>query len=275
MPFISVIVPTFNRVAALARCLDALRAQTLPRAQYELIVVDDGSMDGTSDWLGQQGDVCVVRTAHRGAAAARNAGARAALGDALAFTDDDCVAPSDWLCCMSDALNGYDVVGGRIVNAARDNVFAATAQVILDALMDELNANLRNGGMLTSNNIAYRRAAFETAGGFDERYTVGGEERDLNYRLWRSGARLCFAPHVVVQHHASPTMRQFLAQQFAYGRGAYRFYHQTPPPARLPLAFYRRLSARAHGPAQLACLFLSQCAVVCGYLSLAMRWTRD
>ncbi len=296
---ISIVVPTYDRLVLLMHCVAALCAQTLPREQFEIVVVHDGSTDGTAPWLSQQSDVRTARVSHRGAAAARNAGARVAGGDVLAFTDDDCIVPRDWLCALLDALDGpvvpvlskaegsavegYDVVGGRIVNAKPTNILAETAQAIVDTLVEELNGSMRNGGMLTSNNIAYRRAIFQQAGGFDERHTVGGEERDLNYRLWRRGARLCYAPRIVVQHFTSPTLRQFLTQQFIYGQGAYRFYRQSPPPAHLSPSFYWRLIAyaRRHAtPARsavyLLCLSLSQCAVLCGYLSLALtRRARD
>lgn len=280
---VSIIVPTFNRAASLARCIAALRAQRFPRAQYELIVADDGSTDGTASWLSQQTDLRVIRLAHAGPAAARNAGARLAQSAVLAFTDDDCIVPSSWLCDLLAALDGQDVVGGRIVNAEPANLYAETAQAIVDALVDELNGELQNGGMLTSNNIAYRRAVFEAVGGFDERFTIGGEERDLNYRLWRRGARLRFAPQIVVQHIVNLSLRRFLKQQFNYGRGAYLFYHQAPAPERLASSFYKRLLTQARQQpttarraAYLTCLFLAQCAVLCGYTSMGLiRARRD
>ncbi len=274
---VSVIVPTFNRVVALSQCLETLRAQSLPRQDYELIVVDDGSTDGTADWLSQQHDLRVLRTAHRGAASARNAGARRAQGDMLAFTDDDCLVPPTWLCRLCTALAEADVVGGRIVNGSPANLFAATSQAIVDALTVELNHDMRNGGMLTSNNVAYRRAIFEAAGGYDERFVVGGEDRELHDRLWRRSARLRYLPEIVVQHNASPSLRQFLLQHYTYGRGAWIYYHQVPAPPHLPPAFYGQLAARigqgqsaGRRTAMRAALAASQCAVLCGYLSTAL-----
>jgi GT2 family glycosyltransferase len=275
---ISAIVPTHNRVAALQQCLAALRRQTMPRDQYEIIIIDDSSADGTAAWLAAQSDLVTLRTAHRGAAAARNVGARQARGALLAFTDDDCVAPPDWLSALQRELLTCDVVGGRVVNAVRDNGCAETAQAIIQMLSDELNVTLRDGGMLTSNNVAYRREAFMAAGGFDERFTIGGEDRELHYRLWRRGASLRYAPHIVVAHHAHLTIRQFWRQQFNYGRGAYHFYRTTPRPAHLPLLFYVRLVARmgqgqpiARRAQMLSCLVWSQAAVLCGYWARALE----
>ena len=275
---ISVIVPTFNRLELLVRCVGALQAQTVPPADYELIVVDDGSLDGTRSWLQQQAGVRAVFVPHQGPAAARNAGVRCARGDSLAFTDDDCTAAADWLESLVRTLQDHDAAGGRVINALPANLLADTAQSIVDMLGEELNGDMRNGGMLTANNIAYRRNTFEAVGGFDERYTVGGEERDLNYRLWQQKARLVFSPQAIVHHHADLSLRCFLRQQFTYGRGACRFYRLSPPPARLPRPFYGRLF-RAIGrdrpaiqrAAMLAALAASQFAVFCGYFSPPQR----
>jgi glycosyltransferase involved in cell wall biosynthesis len=270
---ISVIVPTFNRLKLLVRCVGALQAQTLPPADYELIVVDDGSRDGTRSWLEQQAGLRAVFVPRQGPAAARNAGVRCARGQSVAFTDDDCTATADWLESLAYTLQDHDVAGGRVINAVPANLLAETAQSIVDLLGEELNGDMRNGGMLTANNLAYRRNTFEAAGGFDERYTVGGEERDLNYRLWRQKARLAFSAQAIVRHHADPSLRRFLTQQFTYGHGARRFYRLSPPPARLPRAFYGRLfrSIGRDRPAtvraaMLAAMAASQCAVVFGYI---------
>jgi len=271
---VSVVIPTFNRLSALERCIAALRAQTASGDACELIVVDDGSRDGTWAWLQQQPDVRLLRVPHCGPAAARNAGVRYALGQVVAFTDDDCTAQPDWIECLMHSMESCDVAGGRVRNAVPANLLAVTAQAIVDGLSEELNGEMRNGGMLTANNLAYRKSIFEAAGGFDERYTVGGEERDLNYRLWLGRARLVFNPQAIVNHHSDPSPACFLRQQFMYGRGALRFYHLSPPPARLSRHFYRRLFrsiGRDHPPLQralmLAALATSQAAVFCGYVA--------
>jgi len=91
-PRFSVIIPAYNSVATLARAIDSVLAQSRPA--YEIIVVDDGSTDGTAAVAETFGDaVKLVRQANAGVAAARNAGARAASGDWLAFLDAD-----DWYC---------------------------------------------------------------------------------------------------------------------------------------------------------------------------------
>jgi glycosyltransferase involved in cell wall biosynthesis len=100
---ISAVVPTFNRIATLRQTLTALAAQDYP--DYEIIVVDDGSSDGTGDVVTREFPaVRYVRQPNRGPAAARNVGIRAALGDIVAFTDDDCLPPVDWLSRLAGRL---------------------------------------------------------------------------------------------------------------------------------------------------------------------------
>src|SRR5690606_8162709 len=94
-PEVSVVVPTCGRPALLARCLEALARQSLPRDSYEVIVVEDRG--------------------RRGPAAARNRGWRRARAPIVAFTDDDCVPERDWLARGLEAMRGADAVCGRIV----------------------------------------------------------------------------------------------------------------------------------------------------------------
>ena len=90
---ISVVIPTYNRLPILGDCIAALEEQTLNRARYELIVVDDGSTDGTPAALAAHSGLAVIcQLRNRGPAAARNAGIHAASGTYVLFLDDDIIA---------------------------------------------------------------------------------------------------------------------------------------------------------------------------------------
>ena len=191
---VAVVVATRDRAELVRRTLDSLRAQTRP--PDEVIVVDDGSADGTGALLDEAaatGDL-PLRTIRRlesgGPAVARNAGWRAATADIIAFTDDDCRPRPDWLERLADAAEGADLVQGRVVpdptQVDRGRPFVRTLDV---------------GGspFFETANIAYRRSLLDELDGFDERMRRG-EDTDLGQRALRSGATAAYDPEAVVDH---------------------------------------------------------------------------
>ena len=278
---VSVVLPTRDRLTSLVVALEALRQQR--RAEpFELIVVDDGSTDGSGAFLARlaaEGAIVHVRGDGRGAAAARNAGIRRARGEIIACTDDDCEVPPDWVARLRDRLvqTGAAAVGGRVVAAADAVRPARISQAITNGIARVLN----DGGespFLTSNNVAYRAAALGAVGLFDERFTgAGGEDRDLHARLRARGERLVYTADIVVTHRPQMSWGAFLRQQAAYGRGARRYYGQRGTRARerswMGPAQYLRAFVAAVGEARpedraavALGLPLSQAAVAWGYL---------
>src|SRR5262245_53142880 len=99
-PYISVVVPTYNRAASLRRLLNALEGQTYPVERFEVVVVDDGSTDGTREAVRRMHmsfTLRLVEQAHGGPSAARNRGVQAAIGELIVFVDDDVVPAPDLL----------------------------------------------------------------------------------------------------------------------------------------------------------------------------------
>ena len=117
---VSVIVPHFNQTALLEKCLAALARQTPPPGAFEIIVADNGTPGGISALIERHPGVRFVEATARGAANARNEALRHARGSAIAFIDADCVAAPDWLQSGLEALNGADLVGGRIIVTVED-----------------------------------------------------------------------------------------------------------------------------------------------------------
>ena len=238
-PLFSVIVPTRERPAQLRNCLGALAALDYPRDRFEVVVVDDGSREPPESLVRAFDghlEVTLLAGPRRGPAGARNAGARQAKGDYLAFTDDDCLPQPDWLQAFERrfAPGSVAAVGGVTVNLLRSNTCSVASQLLLDYLGAYYNAVPDEASFFTSSNLAVLAPEFRRVGGFDPSFRfAGGEDRELAHRLARTGGRPVFAPEVVVCHAHALTLRSFLRQHFAYGRGAFRF-HQAKTGQRFP-----------------------------------------
>lgn len=225
-PFCSVVVPTYERPAALRRCLAALARQDYSPDRFEVIVVDDG---GTADLssvvesIRARVAVTLLRQANAGPAAARNHGARAARGSLLAFTDDDCAPALDWLSCLSTALNDRPgtMAGGHTVNALPHNPYASASQLLNDYLYTSWSAG-EGPAFFASNNMAMPAESFWRIGGFAPSFPhAAGEDRDFCTRWRAAGYSLQFVPEGRVLHHHALTLRSFWQQHRGYGRGAY------------------------------------------------------
>ena len=229
-PLLSVVVPTRDRPAALARCLAALAAQRYPTERFEVVIVDDGGAPGAAEaTLAAAGplDARVLVQPHGGPARARNLGARAARGRLLAFTDDDCRPQPGWLAALEAALAARPgaMVGGRVTNLLSDNRFAEASQLVTDIVYAHYNAGPGDARFVASNNIAVPAADFAAAGGFDERFLViAAEDRELCDRWIHQGRPLVYAPAAVVGHAHEMGLREYLRQHFTYGRGAVHFH---------------------------------------------------
>src|SRR5215471_8014528 len=122
---VSVVIPAFEASSTIERCLHALSAQSMPREQYEIIVVDDGSSDDTARRAANAG-ARVVRLQHNlGPAAARNAGVAIARGDAIVFTDADCEPTREFLMRLTRPLRDPTIGGSKGAYLSRQTALVA------------------------------------------------------------------------------------------------------------------------------------------------------
>jgi len=210
---VTIVVPAYNAAATIAGCVCACTSQT--HRETEVIVVDDGSSDDTAS-LAERIGAKVIRRDRGGPAAARNAGAKAASGEFVAFTDSDCVPHADWIeKLVAQFSPGVVGAGGTygIANPASWLARMIHAEIIVrhDWLGDTVD-------YLGSFNVAYRRDAFLAVGGFDEDFkAASGEDNDLAYRLHDAGGVLRFTRDACVDHYHPEKLGRYLKAQMGHG----------------------------------------------------------
>ncbi len=272
-PRVSIIVPTRNRPAALARCLAALAAQKGLDA-FEIVVVDDSSAEArdVEHAVRRYPLARLVHARGGGPAAARNAGVAAAAGEVLCFTDDDCEPQPDWAALLVRAIDGgADVAGGLTVSGRAGDPWLETSEMIVRVLQQSTHRRLASRGrvFIPSNNMACRRR-LALAHPFDERYAMaGGEDRAWCASVAAAGLVLTLEPRSIMAHNPALGLRGFWRQHVRYGRGAFRFGRgRAGDDWKEPPGFYvelLRAGANA-GPVRLALTLLAQVATSVGYV---------
>ena len=180
-PLVSVIIPTFNRLELLRETVQSVRSQTF--RDFEIIVVDDGSTDGSGEWLKAQGDLRVVSQANSGIATSRNNGAAAARGRWLAFLDHDDLWAADKL-----------EVQVEVINANPEVALVATRHVRLGkrlrdpkrpkSIKGDLLAKVYSESFIHTSSVMIRKDALEHIGGFPPQYRFADE-----FHVWLAIAR--------------------------------------------------------------------------------------
>jgi glycosyltransferase involved in cell wall biosynthesis len=237
--FFSVVIPTYNRLPILEKCLVALEQQTLSPESvvtgYEVVVVDDGSTDGTIDWLqtnaAKMPHVRLLVQAHQGPAAARNLGVEKAEGDTIIFIDSDLVVTDSFLQVHGDNLHeGAQKLGsdrlftyGAVVNTC--NFAEPTAEPF--KITDFSNAYFATG------NVAIARHWLLTAGLFDLDFQLyGWEDLELGVRLKNLGLTMIKCPEAVGYHwHPAFSLDRIphlISQEVQRGKMGVVFYQKHP-----------------------------------------------
>jgi GT2 family glycosyltransferase len=212
---VSVVVPVRNRNEYLRILLDALERQTIPREQFEVLIGDDGSTDGSTDQLAtEDGWIRVFRGAARNSYAARNRAARAARAPVLAFVDSDCKPEPLWLEEGLKALADADAVAGgiRFILPERRTVWT-----LIDMETTKDHESQVTRGNAETANLFVRQELFERLGGFDDTLPEHGDF-DFAERIVASGARLVYAPDVLVHHPARTTAKSYLRMHWVMNR---------------------------------------------------------
>jgi cellulose synthase/poly-beta-1,6-N-acetylglucosamine synthase-like glycosyltransferase len=215
----SIIVPAYNAAFTLPRCLAALGKQSIDCASYEIIVVDDGSLDQTAivaERILGPNNAQVIRAAHGGPAQARNLGAQAAHGELLLFTDADCEPAQDWIERLAAAFDDPIVGGAKGVYRTRQRSWAA--RFVQQEYQDKYDRMRSQSSIdfVDTYSATYRREVFVNYGGFDPAF-IADEDQELSFRLTARGVRLVFAPDAIVYHQHVTSLLKYLRRKFSIG----------------------------------------------------------
>ncbi len=237
--FCSVVIPTYNRQPILEKCLRALEAQELTDATsiigYEIVLVDDGSTDGTLIWLEEHKDEFPharwFEQDHAGPAVARNLGVEKALGDIIIFIDSDLVVLSNFLQAHADAL----MQGQERLNSDRFFTYGA---VINTCNFDNPTAEPYkitdfSAAFFATGNVAIPKHWLLKAGLFDTSFQLyGWEDLELGVRLKKLGLQLIKCPEAVGYHWHPPfnleQIPRLIDQEMQRGRMGVLFYQKHP-----------------------------------------------
>lgn len=217
----SVIIPAYNAEKSIQECLKALNHQTVK--PLEVIVVDDGSSDMTSDVSRKLGAKTIIQK-NSGPAAARNRGANVAKGDILLFTDADCVPDRGWIKHMLEPFKDRSVSGVQGVYMTRQkSIVARFVQAEIEDRYRKMSQRPQKEGIdfIGTYSAGYRRKVFQEFGGFDESFPkASGEDPELSFRMANKGHRLVLNQYAVVSHIHPDSLGKYLRQKYwrAYWR---------------------------------------------------------
>jgi len=245
-PFVSIIIPTIRGGNILKECLDSLAQQDYPKERFEIILLPDQDLT-----IAQGQGIKVVpgfSYEHK-----RNEGVKVAKGELLAFVDDDCTMPVDWL---SKAVPYFTdpqvaVIGGAALPFTKDTFSYRAGGYLLSSLFSSGFASSRyriqhtvyesqEYSLLTANNVL-RKELFDAVSGFDPQQALS-EENDLYFRFKSRGYKLLHVPEIFVWHRAKPVWKPLIHKVLFYATGRGVFMLRKPKSIR-PVFFFPTLFA--------------------------------
>lgn len=235
---ISIVIGTYNQKETLEMVLSSFADQTIPASDYEVVIIDSSSTDGTDQMMNHLKvpySLKYIVKENKGKSSARNHGVREARSEIILLTDSDMIA-------AKDLLENHLIVHQLKKNAS---VEGATYNLKKKFTVDELNPNhpqvepyikkrLRNGQKLKwsyflSGNLSLRKDNFIKAGGFDENFSIyGWEDIELGYRLKKMGVPLVYNSKAANYHYHFVSGEDMLKRKYNMGKSAAYFYKKHP-----------------------------------------------
>jgi glycosyltransferase involved in cell wall biosynthesis len=225
-PKVSVVICAYNAESTIEACLQSLLQ--LRYANFEVVVVDDGSVDGTLE-IARRFPFRVIHQENRGLSNARNVGIAAATGEYVVFTDSDCVVDSDWLTYLIGAMvrHGWVAAGGPNLPPPEDSRVPACVAVAPGGPTHVL-VNDDVAEHIPGCNMAFRLATLREVDCFDPVFTAAGDDVDVCWRLQNRDLQIGFSPAAMVWHFRRNTVSAYLRQQRGYGKAEALLYFKHP-----------------------------------------------
>jgi len=215
-PKVSVVVCSYNGSSTIRDTMEGLKTLLYPN--FEVIVINDGSTDSTPDIVSEY-DVQLISTENRGLSNARNTGYQTAIGEIVAYIDDDAYPDPHWLhyLAMTYMTTNFVAVGGPNIAPAGDGKIAdcvanapgGPVQVLLTDTIAE---------HIPGCNMSFRKTSLEKIGGFDPRYRAAGDDVDACWRVQDQVGEIGFHPTALVWHHRRDSWPMYWKQQQGYGK---------------------------------------------------------
>jgi glycosyltransferase involved in cell wall biosynthesis len=234
MPLVSVVICTRNRDDKIGSAITSVLANDYP--SFDLTIIDQSTTDATCivvrEVAGHDPRVTYVHSDEPGLSRAYNNGIKRSRGEILAFTDDDCLAPPDWIANIVAAFAAEpegDLLYGNVIPAGSgfaDDILTPSLQIETPRRLSRKDG-FEVFGM--GANFAARRRLFDRVGMFDEMLGGGGplwssQDFDLSYRVYRAGGVILLRPEVVIRHDGRRELDNWPALLYAYGSGDGAFY---------------------------------------------------
>lgn len=215
-PYVSIVVPALNAENTIKKCIESLIRQNYSKNLYEIIIVDNGSTDKTSNILGKfPKDITVLIEPVKGSYRARNTGILHAKGDIILFTDSDCVAGKNWITSMVSSFKSdkVKIVGGSVKALAKDNFLQKYCDIFCHS--QEYYFKIRK---FAASNMGIRKKLFVKSGLFKESLFSGGDF-ELCSRLIKNDIEIAYNPTALVYTKYSSSFWVFFKKSFFYGKG--------------------------------------------------------
>ncbi len=223
VPVISVLIPVYNDIDRIEECINSIVEQKLS-PKFELIIIDNGSTDGTYEWLlnlnlSEHLDIKVTQCLLPGSYAARNHGLTLASGDYAAFTDSDCIVSNQWLFNLYNTLMTAPpdtIIAGRMTFFPDDKKDTEQSAIDFENFFSmKQDENAQNGKCITANFFC-AMSLLEKHGGFNEKLKSGGDV-EISERVVNGGGNVIYSDKAYVMHPSRNVQELLIKRQRIIG----------------------------------------------------------